>query len=45
MEMVEHRVLPPCVLLYKIGSRAYEIDPRNRWEIYAVFHVGLLEPY
>jgi len=45
MEKLDHRMLGPFVVLRKIGSRAYEIKLPDRWEIYPVFHVGLLEPY
>jgi len=38
-------MLGPFVVLRKIGSRAYEIELRDRWEIYPLFHVGLLERY
>ena len=40
-----HIVVTPFVVLRKVGSRAYEIELPDRWEIYPVFHVGLLEPY
>jgi len=45
MEKLDHKMLGPFVVLRKIGSRAYEIELPDRWEIYPVFHVGLLEPY
>jgi len=45
MEKLDHKMLGPFVVLGKIGSRAYEIELPDRWEIYHVFHVGLLEPY
>ena len=38
-------MLGPFVVLRKIGSRTYEIQLAERWEIYRVFHLGLLEPY
>jgi len=28
-----------------VGSRAYEVELRERWDIHPVFHVSLLEPY
>jgi len=45
MEKLDHKMLGPFVVLRKIGSRAYEIELPDRWEIYPVFHVRLLEPY
>jgi len=45
MEKLDHKMLGPFVALRKIGSRAYEIELPDRWEINPVFHVGLLEPY
>jgi len=45
MEKLDHKMLGPFVVLRKIGSRAYAIELPDRWEIYPVFHVGLLEPY
>jgi len=45
IEKLDHKMLGPFVVLPKIGSRAYEIELQERWEIYPVFHVGLLEPY
>jgi len=45
MEKLDHKMLGPCVVLRKMDSRAYEIELPDRWEIYPVFYVGLLEPY
>jgi len=45
MEKLDHKMLGPFVVLRKMGSRAYEIELPDRWEIYPVFYVGLLEPY
>jgi len=45
MEKLDHKMLGQFVVLHKIGSRAYEIELPDRWEIYPVFHVGLLEAY
>jgi len=45
MLKLDHKMLGPFVVIRKIGSRAYEIELPDRWEIYLVFHVGLLEPY
>jgi len=44
MEKLDQKMLGPFVVLRKIGSRAYEIELPDNWEIYPVFHVGLLEP-
>jgi len=44
MEKRDHKILGPFIVLRKIGSRAYEIELPEIWEIYPVFHVGLLEP-
>jgi len=45
MEKLDHKMLGPFVDIRKSGSRAYEIELPDRWEIYPVFHVRLLEPY
>jgi len=45
MEKLDHKMVGPFVVLRKIGSRAYEIERPDRWEIYPLFLVGLLEPY
>jgi len=44
MAKLDHKMLGAFVFLRKIGSRAYEIELPDRWEMYPVFHVGLLEP-
>ena len=44
MEKLDHKMLGPFVVLRKMSSRAYEIELPDRWEIYPVFYVGLLEP-
>jgi len=33
------------VVKRKVGSRAYEVELPERWDIHPVFHVSLLEPY
>jgi len=38
-------MLLPLIVLRMIGSRAYEIELPERWEIYGIFNVRLLEPY
>jgi len=45
MEKLDHKMWGPFDVLHKIGSRAYQIELQDRWEMYFVFHVGLLEPY
>jgi len=45
IEKLDHKMRGPFVVLCKMGSRAYEIELPERWEIYPVFYVGLLEPY
>jgi len=44
MEKLDHKMLGPFVDRRKMGSRAYEIERPDRWEIYPVYYVGLLEP-
>jgi len=45
MERLDHKMLGSFVVLRQMGSRAYEIELSDRWEIYPVFYVGLLECY
>jgi len=45
MEKRNHKMLGPFVVLRKMGSKAYDIELPDRWEIYPVFYVVLLEPY
>jgi len=42
---LDHKMFGPFVVKRKVGSRAYEIDLPERWDIHPVFHVSLLEPY
>jgi len=45
MEKLDHRMFGPFVVKRKAGSRAYEVELPERWDIHPVFHVSLLEPY
>ena len=45
MEKLDHKMFGPLVVKRKVGSRAYEIELPERWDINPVFHVSLLEPY
>jgi len=45
MEKLDHKMFGPFVVKRKVGSRAYEVELPERWEIHPVFHVSLLEPY
>jgi len=45
MEKPDHKMFGPFVVKNKVGSRAYEIELPERWDIHPVFHVSLLEPY
>jgi len=45
MEKLDHRMFGHLVVKRKVGSRAYEIELPERWDIHPVFHVSLLEPY
>jgi len=45
MEKQDHKMFGPFVVKRKVGSRAYEIELPERWDIHPVFHVSLLEPY
>ena len=40
LEKLDIKMLGPFVILYKIGSRAHEIELPDKWEMYPVFHVG-----
>jgi len=45
MEKLDNKMFGPFVVKRKVGSRAYEIELPERWDIHPVFHVSLLEPY
>jgi len=45
MENLDHKRFGPIVVKRKVGSRAYEFELLERWDIYPVFDVGRLEPY
>jgi len=45
MEKLDHKMFGPFVVKRKVGSRAYEVELPERWDIHPVFHVSLLEPY
>jgi len=45
MEKLDHKMFGPFVIKSKMGSRAYEIELPERWDIHPVFHVSQLEPY
>ena len=45
MEQLDHKMFGPFVVKRKVGSRAYEIELPERWDIHPVLHVSLLEPY
>jgi len=45
MEKLDHKMLGPFVVKRKVGSRAYEVELPERWDIHPVFHVSLLEAY
>jgi len=45
IEKLEHKMFGPFVVKCKIGSRAYEFELPEGWDIHPVFHVSLLEPY
>jgi len=45
MEILDHTMFGPFVVKRKVGSRAYEIELLERWDIHPVFHISLLEPY
>jgi len=45
MEKLDHMIFGTFVVKRKVGSRAYEIELTERWDIHPVFHVSLLEPY
>jgi len=45
MEKLDHKMFGPFVVKRKVGSRAYEIELLETWDIHPVFHVSLLEPY
>ena len=45
MEKLDHKISAPFVFKRKVGFRTYEIKLPERWDIYPVFHVSLLEPY
>jgi len=45
MEKLDHKMFGGFVVKRKVGSRAYEVELPERWDIHPVFHVSLLEPY
>jgi len=45
IEKLDHKMLGPFVVKRNVGSRAFEVELRERWDIHPVFHVSLLEPY
>ena len=45
MEKLDHNIFGPFVVKRKVGSRAYDVEVPERWDIYPGFHVSLLEPY
>ena len=45
MEKLDHKIFGPFGVKRKAGSRAYEVELPERWDIHPVFHVSLLEPY
>jgi len=45
MEKLDHKMFGPFVVKRKVGSKAYEVELPERWDIHPVFHVSLLEPY
>jgi len=44
-EKLDHKMFGPFVVKSKVGSRAYEVEVPERWDIHPVFHVSLLEHY
>jgi len=45
MEKLDHTMFGLFVVKRKVGSRAYEIELPERWDIHPVFHVSQLEQY
>ena len=45
MEKLDDKMFGPFVVKCKVGSKAYEVELPERWDIHPVFHVSLLEPY
>jgi len=45
IEKPDHKMFGLFVVKLKVGSRAYEIELPERWNIHPVFHVSRLEPY
>jgi len=45
MEKLDHKMFGQFVVKRKVRSRAYEVELLERWDIYPVFHVSLLERY
>ena len=43
MGKLDYKRFEPLVVKRKVGSRAYEIELKERWDMHAVFHVSLLE--
>jgi len=45
IEKLDHKMFGPFVVKRKVGSRAYEVELPERWDIHPVLHVSVLEPY
>jgi len=45
IKKLAYKIFGSFVVKRKVGSRAYEIEQPERWDIYPIFHVSLLEPY
>jgi len=45
MEKLDHKMFGPFVIQRKAGSRGYEIELPERWDVHSVLHVSRLEPY
>jgi len=45
MEKLDHQMFGPFLVKCKVGSRAYEVELLERWDIHPVFQVSLWEPY
>ena len=39
------RYLGPFKVIGIVGEQAYELELPEKWTIYSIFHVSLLEPY
>jgi len=45
MDKLDHKMFGHFVGKRNVGSRAYEIELPERWDIHPVFHVSLFQPY